>query len=102
MKSSISHRAKLHSVMDLYSLSEFRDLLFHVKEHQFSIPQIKECLVNLDLSFCGFDNERVIRKFKKKFECPNDLYDMDKWNALETENTDLFANMYQFWCQKTI
>ena len=102
MKSSISHRAKLHSVMDLYSLSEFRDLLFHVKEHQFSIPQIKECLVNLDLSFCGFDNEIVIRKFKKKFECPNDLYDMDKWNALEKENTDLFANMYQFWCQKAI
>ena len=102
MKSTISHRTKLHSVMDLYSVSEFRDLLFHVKEHQFSIPQIKECLVNLNLSFCGFFNGRVVQEFKLKYEHPNDLYDLEKWNALENDNPDLFANMYQFWCQKPI
>ena len=85
----------------LVSLSEFRDLLFHVKEHQFSIPQIKECLANLDLSFCGFFNEKVIQEFKLQYENPNDLFDLEKWNALERDNPDLFANMYQFWCQKT-
>ena len=102
MNSKISYRTKLHSVMDLYSLSEFRDLLFHVKEHQFSIPQIKECLADMDLSLCGFFNEKVIQEFKLKYENPNDLCDLDKWNDLEKDNPDLFANMYQFWCQKTI
>ena len=102
MNSKISHRARLRSVMDLYSLSEFRDLLFHVEEHQFSIPQLEECLAILDLSFCGFVNEKVIHPFEMKYGDPNDLYDLQKWDAFEKDNPDIFANMYQFWCQKAI
>tara|TARA_B100000945_G_scaffold35662_1_gene24140 strand:- start:1971 stop:4373 length:2403 start_codon:yes stop_codon:yes gene_type:complete len=102
MNSQISHRVRLRSVMDLYSLSEFRDLLFHVEEHQFSIPQIAECLAILDLSFCGFVNEKVIHPFEMKYGDPNDLYDLQKWDAFEKDNPDIFANMYQFWCQKAI
>ena len=42
---------QIKSWKDFYSLSELRDLLFHVKEHRFSIPQIKDCLNNLGLEF---------------------------------------------------
>ena len=35
---------KYHS--DFYSLSTLRDLLFHVQEHRFTVPEIKACLQN--------------------------------------------------------
>ena len=50
---------------DFYSLSEMRDLLYHVQEHQFTLPQIKECLSTLNLSFCGFENQALNSIFFK-------------------------------------
>ena len=38
---------KLVVSRDFYSLSTVRDLVFHVKEHQFTIPQIKRALEEL-------------------------------------------------------
>jgi len=40
---------------DFYSISGCRDLLFHVQEHRFSIPQIREFLTAENLSFIGFE-----------------------------------------------
>ena len=102
MKSELSHYKHLHSVMDLYSLSELRDLLFHVQEHQFTIPDIEECLSSLGLQFCGFENEKVITQFKTDSANSNEIYDLKKWNEFEISNPNLFMNMYQFWCQKNV
>ena len=102
MKSELSHYKHLHSVMDLYSLSELRDLLFHVQEHQFTIPDIEECLSSLGLQFCGFENEKVITQFKTDSANSNELYDLKKWNEFEISNPNLFMNMHQFWCQKNV
>ena len=46
-----NHYKQILDSNDFFSLSEFRDLLFHVQEHRFTIPDIKECLFNLGLSF---------------------------------------------------
>ena len=40
-------------VGDFYSMSNFRDLLFHVQEHRFTIPQISEILNELGLVSLG-------------------------------------------------
>ena len=40
---------------DFYTLSECRDLLFHIKEHHFNLPEIARCLDALDLEFIGFE-----------------------------------------------
>mgnify|MGYP001236904314 CR=1 FL=1 len=45
----------LKNFRDLYSTSELRDLLFHVQEHRFSIPQIAQILKELSLTFIGFE-----------------------------------------------
>ena len=45
---------------DFFSLSMFRDLILHVQEHRFTLPQIKNCLDELGLKFCGFDNNDTI------------------------------------------
>tara|TARA_Y100000589_G_scaffold314609_1_gene337158 strand:- start:199 stop:1737 length:1539 start_codon:yes stop_codon:yes gene_type:complete len=84
---------------DFYSLSELRDLLFHVQEHRFTIPLIKDHLNKLGLKFCGFE----FRKKVSHFELTNkkeDQYDLDKWEAYEHANPNFFIGMYQFWCQK--
>lgn len=92
----------LQSWADIYSTSEFRDLVFHVKEHQFTLPQIQNCLDQLDLKFVGFEfgggNQK--RVFKDSYPDPNDLYDLDKWNIFEAAHPNCFAGMYQFWVRK--
>ena len=40
---------------DFFNLSEWRDLLFHVQEHRFTLLQISKYLGELGLYFCGFE-----------------------------------------------
>ena len=85
---------------DFYTLSELRDLLFHVQEHRFTIPKIRDCLDELGLKFCGFGAVDIVQKFKLNNTDPDDPYDLNQWNKYEQANTSTFKSMYQFWCQK--
>ena len=89
---------RLH--FDFYSLSELRDLLFHVQEHRFTIPIIKDRLNKLKLKFCGFESSKIVQNFKLTNKHKEDPYDLDKWQAYEEANPRSFSGMYQFWCQK--
>ena len=100
INSDQQHHRKILSTCDFYSLSELRDLLFHVQEHRFTIPQIKDCLTELGLEFCGFEAENKVKQFKLSNIGSDDLFDLDKWNTFEQDNPDTFMGMYQFWCQK--
>jgi hypothetical protein len=83
-------------------LSELRDLLFHVQEHRFTIPQIKKCLDDLGLKFCGFEADKIVQCFQLENAGADDLYNLDKWNLYEEANPNSFVGMYQFWCQKIV
>ena len=85
---------------DFYCLSSLRDLIFHVQEHRFTLPQIKDCLSRLGLKFCGFESNEILKSFKLINSGVNDPYDLDKWSFYEKNNPLTFSNMYQFWCQK--
>ena len=100
INSENEHHRTLIESPDFFSLSEVRDLLFHVQEHTFTIPAIKEILSSLGLIFCGFDNPRIKNLFKNKFTENSDIYNLDLWNDLENSNNFIFSGMYQFWCQK--
>ena len=50
---------------DFFSLSTMRDLIFHVQEHRFTLPQIKGCLDELGLKFCGFEIHRIDSQFRE-------------------------------------
>ena len=96
-----NHRS-IFSLGDFYSLSEWRDLLFHIKEHHFTLPQIRTCLDELGLFFCGFESDKIVQKFKLNNSDANDPYNLEKWNTFELSNPQSFSEMYQFWCQKVI
>ena len=57
---------KVLKFSDFYSMSECRDLLFHVQEHQFTIPQIEATLQELRLEFLGFEiaDQTTLRNFR--------------------------------------
>ena len=85
---------------DIYTVSECRDLLFHVQEHRTSLPQIKAFLAANGVQFSGFIPEpSLLRRFEARYP-QSALLDLDCWHSLETAVPDLFAAMYQFWVRK--
>ena len=94
------HHQRITSRKDFYSLSMLRDLILHVQEHRFTLPQIKNCLDELGLKFCGFDNKAAISNFRDIHGKETDIYDLVLWDQYEKRNPRAFAGMYQFWCQK--
>jgi 2-polyprenyl-3-methyl-5-hydroxy-6-metoxy-1,4-benzoquinol methylase len=86
---------------DFYGMSECRDLLFHVQEHRFTLPQIKEMLSESGLDFIGFDLEpSVLKKYNERFPDDKSKTNLDYWNIFEAENPNAFVGMYQFFVQK--
>jgi len=98
--SNKNHNKQHVSSLDFYSMSTFRDLLFHSQEHQFTITKIKNDLTELGLIFCGFENKVALNKFQLVNPIKNNLYNLEKWNSFENDNPNTFLGMYQFWCQK--
>ena len=90
----------IKSSPDFYTVSGVRDLLFHVKEHKFTISKIKEYLDKLGLVFLGFEDQLVKENFKDNYTNKDDLFDLDEWEEYEKFNPRIFAGMYQFWCKK--
>ena len=93
--------AQLLTFRDFYGTSECRDLLFHVQEHRYQLPQLKQIFDELNLQFIGFTLEPDIRRLYDA-HYPGDpaRVSLDNWHALEMQFPDTFAGMYQFWVQK--
>ncbi len=98
--SNYKHHKSITTSKDFFTLSTIRDLIFHVQEHCFTLPQIKGCLNELGLNFCGFENDDIISHFKEFNGNKADIYDLTLWHHYEKRNPRAFAGMYQFWCQK--
>ena len=88
---------------DFFSMSECRDLLFHVQEHRFTLPQLEEALTELGLEFLGFEmrEQSALAAFRERNPQDTDLTSLRLWHEFELDNPDAFSNMYQFWCRKT-
>lgn len=95
-----SDYSPLATIPDYYNTSGFRDLLMHVQEWDYTIPEIKE-MIKDKYNFIGFTlPEDKFEKYKKKFPEDRFLNNLDNWHIFEKENPDFFAGMYQFWLQK--
>lgn len=87
---------------DFFSMGEIRDLLFHVQEHRFDLPMIKQYLGDLGLTFGGFllADRDVVRAFHKLNPARAQWLDLDCWAEFEAQHPDTFYAMYQFYCLK--
>jgi 2-polyprenyl-3-methyl-5-hydroxy-6-metoxy-1,4-benzoquinol methylase len=85
-------------MLDFFSTSACRDLLFHTQEHQLTLPEISAFLSQNRLEFLGFDIDRhVLRTFRRRFPRDKAMTDLNLWHVFETENPAIFLGMYQFW-----
>jgi tetratricopeptide (TPR) repeat protein len=93
---------KLLQTLDFYSISTCRDLLFHIQEHRFTLPQIDIALKKLGLKFIGFEiqDSHIMKNFKKTYPEKSATASLSLWNKFEIQNPDIFIGMYQFWVQK--
>ena len=93
--------ASLSTSDDFYSMSGCRDLLFHVQEQHFTLPEIQAALDNLNLRFCGFDfsDATTLKAFSEQNTDPNAALDLAVWDQFEQANPHVFSTMYQFWCE---
>ena len=90
------------SSIDFYSTSSLRDLLFHVQEHRFTLPEISKILKDLNLEFLGFihANPLVKKKYSNYFPDDKKNTSLDNWHEFEKRNPDTFVSMYNFWIKK--
>jgi len=86
---------------DFFSISECRDLLFHVQEHRFDLPQIETMLTRHNLEFLGFEIAPAVRRrYAAMFPEDRAMTNLGHWHAFETAHPQTFIGMYQFWAQK--
>lgn len=92
----------LQGTPDFFSASEFRDLVMHVQEHQFTLPQISAMLKRNGLKFIGFSSETAraeLRKMPPKM-AQRRARDLEAWDKYETQHPETFVRMYDFFCVK--
>jgi SAM-dependent methyltransferase len=80
---------KVTARRDFYSASGARDLVLHVQEHRFTIPQLATAIAGLGVEFLGFE-----------LEGQKLALSLEQWDAYESANPNTFASMYQFWIRK--
>lgn len=84
---------------DFHSLSECRDLLFHVCEHRYTIPRIRTLLADTGLEFIGFEQAEELARPGSGVAPP--AHGLDGWDDFENHHPHTFAAMYQFWVHKS-
>jgi SAM-dependent methyltransferase/tetratricopeptide (TPR) repeat protein len=98
-----SLRRELGSIHDFFTMSDCRDMLFHVMEHQFTIAQIKAFISDQHLSFLGFDiDPENLARFQQQFPDPAALVDLDCWERFEAANPRAFIQTYLFYVQSPV
>ena len=90
-------------VNDFYSLSECRDLCFHVQEHQFTTQSLQHLLDNENLIFCGFMLPEPIKAiYQRQFPDDSEGISLSSWGDFERQAPSTFQSMYQFWVYKPL
>jgi predicted O-linked N-acetylglucosamine transferase (SPINDLY family)/2-polyprenyl-3-methyl-5-hydroxy-6-metoxy-1,4-benzoquinol methylase len=88
---------------DFYSTSDCRDLLFHVQEHRFTLPEVDRLLSGAGLELIGFSvDSSVASAYATRFPDDKHKNDLGNWHLFESEFPDTFAAMYDFWVQKPV
>lgn len=94
--------SELTAMADFYTTSECRDLVFHVQERDFGLPDIAETLDELGLEFLGFEmpGERAFFQYAEAYPDDPAAIDLVRWQQFEQDYPDTFSSMYQFWARK--
>ncbi len=85
-----------------YSISNLRDLVFHVQEHRYTCLQLQSMLNELGLKFLGFEgyDPQIKPEYLKMFPDDPSMLDLGNWDRMEQKYPFTFFSMYSFWCRR--
>ncbi len=92
----------IKGLLDFYSLSNFRDLLFNYTEHTYDLIEVKKLIESKKLSFAGFNemNPNFLNLFKAHFPNVKKESLLETWDKFEKIYPRTFLGMYKFWVKK--
>lgn len=93
---------KVAALRDFYSASGARDLILHVQERRFTIPELAQAIAELGVEFLGFEftDKSVMRDYRARYPDDPGAPSFDNWAAFEHAHPDTFSSMYQFWIRR--
>jgi hypothetical protein len=96
-------RAWLTRSYDFYSLSQCRDLVFHVQEHTFTLPEIAEMTRTFGLSILRVEVKSPVHlgAYQNRFPEDTAATNLANWHELEQDHPSMFAGMYSLWLCRT-
>ena len=95
---------ELEYAPDFYSTSMCRDLLFHIEEHQYTLPEIADMLQSCKLEFLGLSDlpAESLGRYASMF--PDDVHrtNIAYWDRYEKQYPRTFSRMFLFWCRAPV
>lgn len=93
---------RVAALRDFYCASGARDLILHVQEHRFTVPQLAQAVQELGVEFLGFEfPDRIApQAYRLRFPDDPEARSFANWARFEQEHPDTFAGMYQFWIRR--
>lgn len=89
---------------DFFSLSECRDMLFHVQDHEFRLPAAAALLRDAGLEVLGLSRRLpagALQAYQAKFPGDRDAADLSRWDQVEESHPTLFAGMFHVWAKRS-
>ncbi|MGF1644473.1 MAG: class I SAM-dependent methyltransferase [Thiotrichales bacterium] len=85
-----------------YSMSDFRDLVFHAQEICMDLPELGQMLADVGLEFLGFELQSAGTPQQYRARFPDDprMVNLSHWHDFELDHPQTFANCYNFWVSK--
>lgn len=101
VQSPDSPLGRIARLRDFHTTTECRDLLFHVEEHRFTLPEVGELLARAGLRVTAFGlSPGIRREYARRYPDDRAMTDLAHWHAFEQEHPDIFAGMYVFWVRR--
>jgi 2-polyprenyl-3-methyl-5-hydroxy-6-metoxy-1,4-benzoquinol methylase len=87
---------------DFWTMSDCRDLMFHVAEHQFTLLQIGEMFDVVGLEFLGLEVAHApdLMRFRQENPDLGAAISFEAWHRFEEANPQAFGGTYQIWARK--
>lgn len=82
---------------DFYTLSETRDLVFHIQETTYSIPEIRKIAddIGLEIYRLRIVDKSVEKSYRQTYPDDAQMSNLDNWHAFEQAHPLTFAGMYK-------